>query len=221
MTNRIDTVTLRQTLPEVFAREPSEAHRSEIWLTDEVILRRGTDYLVAAASGTGKTSLVSYLYGTRTDYRGEILFNDQDVRQFTIGRWCDIRRSHLALLPQELHLFPALTALENVQIKNRLTRHKTDAEIAEMFATLGIEAKMHQPARLLSLGQQQRVALIRALCQPFDFILLDEPVSHLDEANNAIAASMVTAEARAQEASVIATSVGNHPLLHHPAMLSL
>ena len=67
-------------------------------------------------------------------------------------------------------------------------------------------------ASKLSVGQQQRVALIRSLCQPFDFLLLDEPVSHLDEANNRLAASIILSEARRREAAVIATSVGN-PLL--------
>ena len=57
---------------------------------------------------------------------------------------------------------------------------------------------------------QQRVALIRCLCQPFSFLLLDEPVSHLDEQNNQIAASIIMEQARLQGASIIATSVGNN-----------
>ena len=65
----------------------------------------------------------------------------------------------------------------------------------------------------LSIGQQQRVAIIRTLCQPCDFILLDEPVSHLDAANNRIVAQMVTDEARSQGAGVISTSVGNNVMI--------
>lgn len=79
-----------------------------------------------------------------------------------------------------------------------------------MLAELEIENKADTPAGLLSIGQQQRVALVRTLCQPFDFVLLDEPVSHLDARNNAIAAEMVQREADKQGAAIVATSVGNH-----------
>ena len=61
----------------------------------------------------------------------------------------------------------------------------------------------------MSIGQQQRVAIIRCICQPFSFLIIDEPVSHLDEQNNRIAASIIMEEARSQGAAVIATSVGN------------
>ena len=63
------------------------------------------------------------------------------------------------------------------------------------------------------IGQQQRVAIIRALCQPFDFILLDEPVSHLDNQNNRVISELVMSEALKQGAGIISTSVGNNLLI--------
>ena len=99
--------------------------------------------------------------------------------------------------------------MENIHIKNRLTGFKSVNEIRAMLESLAIDGKADEPVGRLSVGQQQRVALIRALCQPFSFILLDEPVSHLDATNNKVAASMVVAEARRQGAAIIATSVGN------------
>ena len=83
----------------------------------------------------------------------------------------------------------------------------------EMLETLEIARKADVPAGHLSVGQQQRVAIIRALCQPFDFLLIDEPVSHLDARNNRAVAAMIDAEARARGAGVIATSVGNKIVL--------
>ena len=62
----------------------------------------------------------------------------------------------------------------------------------------------------MSFGQQQRVALIRALCQPFDFIFLDEPTSHLDDTNADIMATLLQEEATRQEAGMIVTSIGKH-----------
>ena len=105
--------------------------------------------------------------------------------------------------------FPELTAMENIMIKNRLTGCKSRQWILEALERLEIAVKADTPASRLSVGQQQRVAIIRALCQPFDFILIDEPVSHLDSRNNAIVASLIDEEARANGAAVIATSVGN------------
>ena len=75
---------------------------------------------------------------------------------------------------------------------------------------LGIGDKVNSLVAKLSIGQQQRVAIVRTLCQPCDFILLDEPVSHLDDTNNAIVAQMVMEEAKRQGAGVISTSVGNN-----------
>ena len=62
----------------------------------------------------------------------------------------------------------------------------------------------------MSFGQQQRVALIRSLAQPFDFIFADEPISHLDDTNSAIMAEIMMTEAKAQGAGVIVTSIGKH-----------
>ncbi len=216
---RIDTIELRQALPQVFRDDPIPAD-SQIWLTDATFSRPNL-YMVAAESGKGKSSMCSYIYGNRNDYLGQILFNGEDIRRYDIRRWSDIRRSHLALLPQELRLFPELSAMDNILLKNRLTDYKPEQEILRMLDMLGIKHKANQLAGLLSVGQQQRVAIVRALCQPFDFIMLDEPVSHLDEGNNRIAADLITTEAREQQAGVITTSVGNPLALTDTTYLTL
>lgn len=206
---RLDTIQLRKVLPAVFkdaAGEPPVS-RSEVWLHDIDFSRPGA-YMIEAESGTGKSSLCSYIYGNRSDYSGEILFNGKDIRSLTVDEWCDLRCRHIALLPQEMRLFPELTVLENIEIKNRLTGYKSRDAVMDMLERLEIAHKANVPAARLSVGQQQRVAIVRALCQPFDFILLDEPVSHLDARNNAVVSALVAEEAAQREAAVIATSVG-------------
>lgn len=200
-------IVLLNTLPAVFAGR--EEDHSEVWLRN-VEFERGKHYLISAESGTGKSSLCSYIYGYRIDYSGVMQFDGTDIRTLSVEQWCDVRKNHIAYLPQDLRLFPELTAIENIQLKNRLTNFKTEKEIISYFERLGIQEKVNSPVGKLSIGQQQRVAIIRALCQPADFILLDEPVSHLDETNNAIVAQMVTEEAARQGAGVISTSVGNN-----------
>ncbi len=183
--------------------------QSEVWLQN-ITLERGKRYLISAESGTGKSSMCSYIYGYRQDYSGTITFDGKDILGLTIAQWCDVRQRHIAYLAQDMRLFGELTAMENVELKNRITGFKSRDEILRLFETMGIPDKVDSLASKLSIGQQQRVAIIRTLCQPCDFILLDEPVSHLDDENNRIVADLITQEAARQGAGIIATSVGNH-----------
>ncbi len=197
-------------MPRVFAAERSSApiRASQVWLA-ELTFERGRFYSVNASSGMGKTSLCSFIYGLRDDYEGTIELDGADVSRMTVGERCRLRSRHLAYLPQDLDLFPQLSAVDNILLKNSLTDYRSEAEIRRMLGRLGLEERADSLVAHLSVGQRQRVALVRALCQPFDFILLDEPVSHLDAANNRLCAEMVTEAARSLGAGVIATSVGN------------
>ena len=168
----MNTITLHNTLPAVFAGRGDTG--SEIWLRD-VTFERGKHYLISAESGTGKSSLCSYLYGYRTDYSGTMAFDGRDIRQLSVAEWCQVRVHNLAYLAQDMKLFPELTALENIMLKNSITNHKTEKEIVGMMQQLGIGDKVNSLVAKLSIGQQQRVAIVRTLCQPCDFILLDEP----------------------------------------------
>ncbi len=203
----MEQIALNNTLPRVFAGH--DGIHSDVWLQD-ITLERGKRYLVSAESGTGKSSMCSYIYGYRQDYSGTITFDGQDILKLSIAQWCDVRQRHIAYLAQDMRLFGELTAMENVELKNRLTDFKSRDEILRLFEAMGIPDKVDSLASKLSIGQQQRVAIIRTLCQPCDFILLDEPVSHLDDENNRIVADLVTQEAARQGAGIIATSVGNH-----------
>ena len=167
----MESITLQQVLPDAFAGNP-EPPKSDLWLHD-VTFRKGEYYLVEAASGTGKSSLCSFLYGARTDYAGRILFDAADCRTLSVAQWGELRR------------------------------------------------KRDTPAGKLSFGQQQRVAFIRCLCQPFDFILLDEPVSHLDAANGEVLSALLLEGAQAQGAGVIVTSVGSRLRLPYHKIFTL
>lgn len=223
MANMVNEITLHQVLPCVFkGMEDTERIRtSQIWEVPSFVFAKGCKICIQAESGCGKSSLLSFIFGNRSDYKGQILYDGADIRAFGISRWCDIRTRGVALLPQEMRLFPELSVAQNISIKNDKTRHKSPTEIEALLSRLGIADKRDSLVGQLSIGQQQRVAIIRTLCQPFDFIFLDEPVSHLDRANNWIVAQIVEEEAARQGAGIISTSVGNHLLLNSPQFVSL
>ena len=200
-------IHLQQALPQVFADR--DAITSDVWHHD-LTFSKGKCYLIEAASGTGKSSLCSYIYGYRRDYQGIINFDDRNIRSLSVHEWVEVRKHSLSILFQELRIFPELTAFENVQLKNHLTNYKKKKEILALFTTLGIADKVNEKAGKLSFGQQQRVAFIRSLCQPFDFIFLDEPISHLDDENGVLMSRLLMEEAERQGAGVIVTSIGKH-----------
>lgn len=216
--NIMNKITLHNTLPSVFAGK--DRIDSDVWHKD-VEFEKGDFYLIEAASGTGKSSLCSYIYGYRNDYEGIISFDGNNVRNLMVKDWVEMRKRHLSMLFQDLRLFTELTAMENVLLKNSLTGFKKKKEIKDLFYELGIGDKMNVEVGKMSFGQQQRVALIRALCQPFDFFFLDEPVSHLDEVNAKNMARILTEEAARQGAGVIVTSIGKHLELDYTKTLML
>ncbi len=214
----MNSISLNNTLPNVFLQRTDI--QSDIW-RQQVSLEKGQTYLVEASSGTGKSSLCSFIIGYRKDYDGKILFDGKDSREFSTKDWTELRQRHISMLFQELRLFPELTALENVEIKNSLTGFKGRKEIEGWFEALGIADKVDAPVRLMSFGQQQRVAMIRALVQPFDFLLADEPISHLDETNSQVMADIMMEEAHRQGAGIVITSIGKHMDLPYDKILKL
>lgn len=214
----MQTINFQSVLPQVFA--PREDLDSEVWQQD-LSFEKGHLYLVEADSGKGKSTFCSYILGYRHDYTGHVLFDDADTKNFRVSDWVEMRKRHISHLFQELRLFPELTAMENVEIKNKMTGFQSRQQILEWFDRLGIVDKVDAKIGRMSFGQQQRVAMIRCLCQPFDFILADEPISHLDDTNSAIMADIMMTEAHRQGAGVIVTSIGKHMDLKYERTVKL
>jgi len=184
--------------------------------TEDSIWRHSADffspqrYLVKAPSGTGKTSLIHFIYGFRSDYEGSILVNNQDSKNISLSEWSAIRQRKFSVILQDMRLLPTLTLAENLKVKNKLTNHKTEAQMKDMMECLGLGHKWNQLAGTLSIGQQQRVSIVRALLQPFEMVLMDEPFSHIDQNNIMLASKLITDECKANGAGFILFSLGDH-----------
>lgn len=178
-----------------------------LWV-EQHVFHQGKTYLVNAPSGKGKSTLLSYIYGLRKDYSGAVHIGDKNAQSLTVDDWSLVRSTSISLLFQDLRLFPQLTARENIELKRKLNPPFLSGVVDEMAEELGIVSLLDKRAGLLSMGQQQRVAFLRCLSQPFQWLLLDEPFSHLDDNNSEIIARMALKYCRQYGAGLILTNLG-------------
>ena len=156
-----------------------------------------------APSGKGKSTFIHCLYGLRKDYTGEIKIDEQNAKTIGVDQWAHLRRERFSIVFQDLRLFLNLTALQNLLVKSALYRDNLEEKILAMAEALGVTKLLASKCQTLSYGERQRVAIIRALIQPFDWLLLDEPFSHLDNVNRLTGMELMMEEANARKASII------------------
>ncbi len=158
---------------------------------------------IVAPSGRGKTSLIHFLYGMRNDYTGSILFDHDNIKNLDSEALAALRSNKLSIIFQDLKLFPQHTVRENIEVKRKLNPFHESGRIEEMAEMLGIASKLSKLVNTCSYGEQQRIAILRALQQPFDLLLMDEPFSHLDEDNRHKAMELINEEATKRNASLL------------------
>ncbi len=189
---------------------------SQIWNTKKDFLQ-GKSYQIYAPSGKGKSTFAHIIYGLRDDFEGDILLDNQNTKQISHENWASIRQTKISIIFQDLRLFADLTARENIEVKTVLlqqnnsqtdTQNNVKENIKNMAEKLGISHIMDKKANILSYGERQRVAILRALIQPFEVLLADEPFSHLDENNIKIASQMLQERCKQQNATLLMTSLG-------------
>ena len=204
-------IELKKVIPIPLLENGLNPH-SDVFNTEGVFFEKGKNYLLSAPSGKGKSTFIHAVYGLRNDYEGEIYFDNKNVRTHLIGDWATIRQKKCAIVFQDLRLFLHLTARENIELKRQLTTEKTTPSVSDLenwSKRLGIADYLDKTCATLSYGQRQRVAIIRALAQPFDYLLLDEPFSHLDTENVKIATEIIKEACTQQNAGLILVSLGD------------
>lgn len=193
-------ILLQEIIPTYFEKE--QITGSEIW-GKNIAFSKGEHVHIVAPSGSGKTSLIHFIYGLRKDYDGIISCQNEDIKNFSLENFSTFRQKNLSIVFQDLRLFTEQTAKENIELKRQLNPYHPAEKIGEMAKRLGIENKLNRLAKTCSYGEQQRIAIIRSLMQPFDFLLLDEPFSNLDENNRNKAFELMEEECKRRNASMI------------------
>jgi ABC-type lipoprotein export system ATPase subunit len=187
---------------------PVDRPKTSIW---ETVLSIDTSkvYLLKGTSGRGKSTFLHTLTGIRRKHKGNLRFGEKCTSEFQSRDWAEIRQKTLSVVFQDLRLIPHLTARQNLQLKCNLN-DQHDAEKIEAYSNLlNIGDYLDRRCNEMSLGQQQRFAIIRALIQPFHFLLLDEPFSHLDTENIESCIALITSVTKAKNAGFLITTLGD------------
>jgi ABC-type lipoprotein export system ATPase subunit len=200
-------ITLDNLVP-VPLRDKVLQRNSGVW-NKQVTFNPGSFVKIKAPSGTGKTTLVHYLYNIRYDYTGQVLINGKPWSGYNKNAVAAMRQQQVSVVFQDLRIFEQLTALENIELKRVMNGQPycTPERVQEMAARLNITHILQQSGKTLSYGERQRVAVIRALVQPFEWLIMDEPFSHLDDENAQRAAHLIAEECKARNAGFILTDL--------------
>jgi ABC-type lipoprotein export system ATPase subunit len=211
-------IALNNIIPQFLEKEKIAS--SKIW-GHEHSFTKGEKIQIVAPSGSGKTSLIHFLYGLRNDYDGDILIDNKKLKDFEATALASMRATSMSIVFQDLRLFKEYSTLQNIEIKNKLVPFHNTNKINAMAERLGIANKLEQNAGTCSYGEQQRIAIIRALQQPFDFIVMDEPFSHLDVNNSKIAMQLIDEEAHERGAGIILADLHAIPFFNADSTLHL
>ncbi|MBC7826353.1 MAG: ATP-binding cassette domain-containing protein [Chitinophagaceae bacterium] len=193
-------LSVDEILPDYF--DESRKNTSEVW-GKSLNIKKGEYVKIVAPSGSGKTSLIHFLYGMRNEYNGSIRYDKSDIKKFDIEDFTRYRKDHISIVFQDLRLFPEQTVWENIELKRQLNPFHPAERIKQMAEILGISDKLESKSRTCSYGEQQRIAIIRSLMQPFDLLLLDEPFSHLDNQNSQKAMQLMLEESEKRNAAIL------------------
>ncbi|MBH0190326.1 MAG: ABC transporter ATP-binding protein [Nitrospira sp.] len=146
-------------------------------------IQRGELIAIVGASGAGKSTLLHIIGTLDKPTRGTVTFDGQDLFQLTESQQAEFRNTRIGFVFQFHHLLPEFTALENAGMPALVQRRdaaSVEADAKALLTEVGLGKRLHHKPGELSGGEQQRVAMARALMQKPDLVLADEPTGNLD-----------------------------------------
>ena len=163
----------------------SQAGPVEILRGVDLDVKAGESVCISGPSGAGKTSLMMIIGGLERATRGDAVVAGHDLGRLNEDTLAKYRRDRIGIVFQSFHLIPTMTALENAALPLELAGESDAVDRAQQaLAYVGLEQRWHHYPSQLSGGEQQRVAIVRALISQPDLILADEPTGNLDATNS-------------------------------------
>ena len=147
---------------------------------------------IVGKSGSGKTSLIMLIAGLECPNSGKIIFEGEDISQYSEDRLADIRKRKIGIVFQSFYLIPNYTALENVSLVLEINKvPDAKKKSMELLEQLGLKDRINHFPSQLSGGEQQRVAIARSIVLNPKLILADEPSGNLDSENSKLIMSLL------------------------------
>ena len=167
-------------------------------------MQKGEELLLLGASGTGKTTMLHLVAGMRTPSRGMVELAGSAFRTLPTAERDQTRGRHMGIVFQTAHFVRSLTVGENLALARSLAGCSPDeAAIKTVLGELGLAHKWNAPVDALSVGEQQRVSIARAVVHGPGLILADEPTSALDDANTDAVLSLLRKQAERTGAALL------------------
>ncbi|WCK05174.1 ABC transporter ATP-binding protein [Agrobacterium tumefaciens] len=183
-----------------------------VLVLDHLHIAAGSRVALTGGSGSGKSTLIDIIAGLERVQAGSVVWGEQNIADLSEGRRDRWRAANIGLVMQEFHLFPGLSALDNVLLPARLSR-VADADLMKraesLFATVGLK-RAGQHVETMSRGEMQRVAIARALLRSPGVIIADEPTASLDLESGEAVGNLLLSVAASTRSTLIVASHDQH-----------
>jgi putative ABC transport system ATP-binding protein len=191
-------------LQDIYLNYKTENSLVEVIKGVNLKINSGENIAVVGKSGSGKTSLIMLIAGLEKATSGKIIFEDQDISNYSEDELADLRKRKIGIVFQSFYLIPNYTALENVSLVLEINKienaQKKSAELLEQF---GLKDRLNHFPSQLSGGEQQRVAIARSIILSPKLILADEPSGNLDSENSKLIINLLFKYSKQNNSSLI------------------
>jgi putative ABC transport system ATP-binding protein len=184
-------------------------------------LEESRQMALRGGSGSGKTTLLNLIAGILRPDSGRIFVAGQELTALSESRRDRVRGQHIGYIFQTFNLLQGYTALENVRLAMSFGRGIDEHYARHLLERVGLGDRMHYRPRQLSVGQQQRVAVARALANHPTLVLADEPTGNLDRRNADAALALIREVCRESKAALLLVSHDEHVLAQYEEVLNM